>query len=268
MCLSVVGIVMLGVVTNSTEVADNPWLMNFLIDCGKFVLAAIGGGVIAMRYAEKIGIAAGRVKGELFGSTPNRKRKTTPAEGVSQERMDLETQRLRAELKDARSKIQHADSQMAMLRSQNQQLKIDRETFEHKLEEARRIEISFPTLIKLIQDQLSKNTDDKERIMAFLAQQGLHATFEFKDVPEGFIMVKNEEASTPYAYSPAIIRGDDVVLTGIVHVPLTFAGAEPPKPIGVNRHSNAVPVENDKVAEKGETGELSVLDANDDFLMV
>ena len=56
MCLLAVGTVMLGAVTNSTEVADNPWLMNFLIDCGKFVLAAIGGGVIAMKYAEKFGV--------------------------------------------------------------------------------------------------------------------------------------------------------------------------------------------------------------------
>ena len=172
---------------------------------------------------------------ELGHDGSSHKRPSNPCEGgcpVEQHDADPKDD-LREKSANAEERVQQLESQMKELRSENLQKKADVEILMQKLENAKQLEFSFLELLKWLQKMLGKVTEgetakDMEDLISILAKYGLTVDKNYEPGREGFICVKDMYVAAPEVSLPAIARQDDIILEGIVKVPITFAGAEPP----------------------------------------
>lgn len=114
---------------------------------------------------------------------------------------------------------------IAVLERENGELKRECESLRLKLEEAQgKVEVSFPRLVKRLY-LLSESPE----IKAILEENGLSLYADFSGFGDGFMRIRNESVAEATLVRPALVRGDDLIEPGIVHVPINEAGAEPPR---------------------------------------
>lgn len=130
-------------------------------------------------------------------------------------------------------------ARVVALERENGILKRDNEDFRGRLDEGQsKIEVSFPKLVKRLY-LMSDNPDLK----AILEENGLSFYTNFADFPDGFMRIKNGTVTEAVLVRAALVRGDDLVEPGIVHVPMSEAGAAAPK----SPCNQGVPTENASV---------------------
>lgn len=113
---------------------------------------------------------------------------------------------------------------LALLERENGVLKRECESLRLKLEEAQgKIEVLFPKLVKRLYLMF-----ERPEIKAVLEENGLSLYTDFSNFSDGFMRIKNESVTRATLVRPALVRGDDLIEPGIVHVPINEAGAEPP----------------------------------------
>ena len=163
-------------------------------------------------------------------------------------------------------------NQLKELRSENHKTKTDLEKNSQKMEEAKRIEVSFLKLLQWLQKLLGKKTcketvSDITELISLLSANGLTIDRNYEPGREGFICVKDMFVTAPEVSLPVIARGDNIILEGIVKVPMSFAGAEPPveqmNPVSLEDTPSDKDEKQTVVAE----AEESASDIDDDFIV-
>lgn len=138
-------------------------------------------------------------------------------------------------------------------------LKRECESLRLKLDEAKgRIEVSFPKLVKRLY-LMSDQSDIKD----ILEENGLSLCTDFRSFTDGFMRIKNESVLDITLVRPALVRGDDLVMAGIVHVPMNEDGAEPPKKELGKTESTTVQVDR----SVGEVKDVAVKDDAQDVVV-
>lgn len=209
------------------------------------VVVVVGGGVVIMKKNEFV---------KKIKSMIPRSRSVGSDKGVSapQDDSDFMARNVNA-IDDVQKRFEEAENraaqlEMAMkeLRSENLKARTELEVLRRKLEEAKQLSFDyFPDLLKWLQKTLGKpeggtstNIDELESI---LLKYGLSVNKDYESIPEGFICVKDAKVAAPEISLPMLVRGDDIELKGIVKVPMSFAGAEPPADYGKNGlHTKAI----------------------------
>lgn len=222
-------------------------------------VAAVGGGVVMLKdkgFIEKL-----KRKIPLLGSNDS--------DGDIQDTPDDLTARDEANaIDDLQKRLEEAESraiQLEMatkeLRSENLKLRTEVEVLRRKLEEAKRLSFDyFPDLLKWLQKTLGKSecgeSDNIEELASILSlKYGLTVNEDYANIPEGFVCVKDAKVTVPEISLPMLARGDDIELKGIVKVPMSFAGAEPPvDSVRAELHNEAVV--SDKNGEETDSSEL------------
>jgi len=125
------------------------------------------------------------------------------------------------------------------LERENGILKRENEVLRVKLDETQcKIEVSFPKLVKRLY-LMSSNPE----IKAILEENGLSFYTNFADFQDGFMRIRNESVTEAVLVRAALVRNNDLVEPGIVHVPMSEAGAAPPR----SPCNQGVPTENASV---------------------
>jgi len=205
------------------------------------VVAAVGGGVVMLKKNDVVKKMK-KIKSIIpcFGGEDS-------DQGVSDPQGDSDLMArngvnddLQKRFEESKSRVEEAESraaqlEMAMkeLRSESLKARTELEVMRRKLEEAKQLSFDyFPDLLKWIQKTLGKpeggastNIDELEFI---LSKYGLSVNKDYENIPEGFVCVKDVKVTGPEISLPMLARGDDIELKGIVKVPMSFAGAEPP----------------------------------------
>lgn len=143
---------------------------------------------------------------------------------------------LQNRLKESENRAMQQEETLKMLRSENLKLSTNLEVTCRKLDEAKRLSFDyFFDLLKWLQKILGKSkrgeSDDNidiEELSSILSKYGLTVCEDYKHFPEGFICIKDEKVTESEISLPMLLRGDDIELKGIVKVPMSFAGAQPP----------------------------------------
>ena len=122
------------------------------------------------------------------------------------------------------TKSSKLEERVVALERENGSLKRKNEALVVNLAETHKIEVSFPKLVKRLY-LMSGNPE----IKAILEENGLSFYTNFADFQDGFMRIRNESVTEAVLVRAALVRGDDLVEPGIVHVPMSEAGAAAPK---------------------------------------
>lgn len=199
------------------------------------VVVAVGGGVVMLKKNDVV---------KKFKSIIPRFGDDGPDQGVSDPQGDSDFMARNGvnAIDDVQKRFEEAENraaelEMAMkeLRSENLKTRTELEVLRRKLEEAKQLSfVYFPDLLKWLQKTLGKpeggtsadNIGELESIL--LLKYRLSVNKDYENIPEGFVCVKDAKVTVPEISLPMLARGDDIELKGIVKVPMSFAGAEPP----------------------------------------
>lgn len=224
------------------------------------------------RLKEKLG--GGRVF-EVGPDGSSHRRPSNPrGEGCSVEQHDTDPKDdLREKTANPEERVQQLESQMKELRSENLQKKADVEILMQRLEDAKQLEFSFLELLRWLQKMLGKVTGevtagDMENLVSILAKYGLTVDKNYEPGREGFICVKDIYVVAPEVSLPVIARQNDIILEGIVKVPVSFAGAEPP--VGQTQSETpdeAMASDNSEGTSLAHENDKVLCDDDDDFVV-
>ncbi len=202
------------------------------------VFAGVLGGGIAMLKGKGLKDVFDKVKGLIPGlggndldEAPSSRREDdglTARRGAPAD--DDRAKRLAA----AAERALQLEKQVKELRAEILKKDADLEVLARKLNDARQLDVDyFLELLTWLQKMLGKpvreeTAGDIAELVSILSTYGLTVDRDYEPGREGFICIKDMEVATPEVSLPMIVRNDNIVLEGIVKVPMSFAGAEPP----------------------------------------
>lgn len=212
----------------------------------------------------------------LLGNKKSQKKQPPghPAKGYPTNLHEAERNNdLRERLAKAEERAVQLENQMKELRSENHKLKIDLEEMMQRIGEARKLEVSSPKLLQWLQKLIGKKMCEKTiaditELTALLSANGLTIDQDYEPGHEGFICVKDRFVTAPEVSLPVIVREDDIILEGIVKVPMSFAGAEPPvEQVSSATNNEDGPSGKDEHEPAATEAEISASDNDDDFIV-
>lgn len=211
----------------------------------KVIVAFVGGIGVGMALKDRVAngvkrgmdffkeIKDGFYEGEMSADSDC----VTKRPGINDGRSEQVSEASVVDAKD--TEIFKLKDRVVALERENGRLKRDNEVLRVKLDEVQgKIEVSFPKLVKRLYC-MSCNPE----IKAILEENGLSFYTNFADFPDGFMRIKNGTVTEAVLVRAALVRGDDLVEPGIVHVPMSEAGAAAPK----SSCNQGVPTENASV---------------------
>lgn len=239
------------------------------------IIAAIGGGVLV----EKIKNAC-RKKGVWYRGELLSEEDVCARLEEKESRIKSLTDKVACVEKEAKNCVDNFEEDVRKLRTSNINLSKELEVSKRELKEAKQLSIDyFPSLLRWIQKTLGKyerreSSDNIKELESVLSEYGLTVNRDCKNIPAGFICVRDAKVTAPEISLPALFRGDYIELKGIVKVPMSYAGANPPvanetvdnEKKGV--HIEAI-VSREVEAEPIALGNKQVnFDDDDDFIMI
>ena len=185
---------------------------------------------------------------------------------------------LQRQLAESQERARQLENQIKELRTENLKMRAEVEKLTQNLKETVKLEFSFSRLLQWLQKQHGKKvcegtTADMAELISLLSVNGLAVEKDYEQNPEGFIRVKDMNVAAPEVNLPMITREDDIILKGIVKVPMSFAGAEPPveqmKPEIHGEHQSFEPECNGPVVLANPVSDKSEKDDDfdDDFIV-
>lgn len=241
------------------------------------VVAGVVGGVIVMSKLEPL---KKRVKNFLpdWGSDGDDEDTRNPHSvdvvpmRGSKTKVNTDLQR---QLAESQERARQLETRIKELRTENLKMMAEVEKLTQNLKETVKLEFSFSLLLQWLQKQLGKKvcegtTADMAELISLLSVNGLAVEKDYEQNPEGFICVKDVNVTAPEVSLPMITRKDDIILKGIVKVPMSFAGAEPPveqMKTEIHREDRSFDPECEEPVASASSGSVEEDDFDDDFIV-
>ncbi len=231
------------------------------------VFAGVLGGGVAMLKGRGFKDVSGKVYGKFIsllgfgGKDPEEEPLNRREGGDSTAKGDAPSDDDWAKrLAAAEERVLQLETQVKELRSESLKKSADLEVLARKLNDARQLDVDyFLELLKWLQKMLGKpvreeTAGDVAELVSILSTYGLTVDRDYEPGREGFICIKDKQVAAPEVSLPMIVRNDNIVLEGIVKVPMSFAGAEPPaEQVAPETHDGGgTPEEGEPVSENGD----------------
>ena len=211
-----------------------------------------------------VAVAGGMVVGVMMKQRGMRRDKEMPVDSdCVTKQSDINARRSeQSSVVDAEdTEIFKLKDRVVALERENGILKRENEVLRVKLDETQcKIEVSFPKLVKRLY-LMSGNPE----IKAILEENGLSFYTNFADFQDGFMRIRNESATEAVLVRAALVRGDDLVEPGIVHVPMSEAGAALPISLRDDVESATGIVSVEPISAHENTKAASIVEDNENF---
>ena len=164
------------------------------------------------------------------------------------------TNDLRTQFEQVEERNAQLEGEIRELRTKNFKMNTELEVLRGKLEAAKNLSRDYYRELLLCLQKILGKSEGKDigELVSILLKHGLTVHKNYENFSNGFICVKDAQVTAPEISIPALARGDNIEMNGIVKVPMSFAGAEPP--VGYAKvESPAEAVESNRNGEASES---------------